>query len=295
MNVEYQSNDGSMKQEPPGSPHNLSTSSGVSSCGGEEDTGDEDIELDVTSSPVYEEELCDVEEIEEIDDEDVLQTDIAADIIITSSEAPILSVGSTNGRDRPHKIITTTTFKARSLKSGRGQHGCHTITGPGGTLVLTEEEVRLMKKEGVAIPVQLPLTKHEERELKKIRRKIRNKQSAQDSRKRKKEYVDGLESKVKACSQQNVQLQRKVETLERQNNSLLMQLRRLQSQISGQPNGNVANTANNGAQTSTCVMVLLLSFSLLLLPNLKNSFYQSKGSNNQQQELEKLTGKLVSP
>ncbi|OQR75635.1 hypothetical protein BIW11_08289 [Tropilaelaps mercedesae] len=285
-----------LKQKAPASPH-FSTSSGVSSCGAEEDTADEDIELDVTSSPVYEEELCDVEEVEEVEeiDEDVLQGDIAADIIITSSEAPYLSIVPPSAQERPQKIITTAAVKARSLKTGRGQHGGHTITGPGGTLVFTEEEVRLMKKEGVVIPQQLPLTKHEERELKKIRRKIRNKQSAQDSRKRKKEYVDGLESKVKACSQQNVQLQRKVETLERQNNSLLMQLRRLQNQLSGQQHANVQGTPNNGAQTSTCVMVLLLSFSLLLLPNLKNSFYQqSKGSNNQQQELEKLTGELLS-
>lgn len=130
-------------------------------------------------------------------------------------------------------------------------------------LHLTEEEKRLMHKEGIVLPTTMPLTKAEERELKKIRRKIRNKQSAQDSRKRKKEYVDGLESRVKLCTAQNVQLQKKVELLEKQNGSLLLQLKRLQTLV--------ANSSGRNAQTSTCVMVLLLSFALLLFPNLRTN------------------------
>ncbi|KAI5106057.1 cyclic AMP-responsive element-binding protein 3-like protein 4 [Silurus meridionalis] len=88
-------------------------------------------------------------------------------------------------------------------------------------LKLTEEEQKLLSQEGVALPNNLPLTKAEERILKKVRRKIRNKQSAQDSRRRKKEYIDGLENRVASCSAQNKELQRTVEHLEKHNINIL--------------------------------------------------------------------------
>lgn len=128
-------------------------------------------------------------------------------------------------------------------------------------LVLNEDEKKLLAKEGVSLPNQLPLTKYEERILKKIRRKIRNKQSAQESRKKKKEYIDGLESRMAACNAHNQELQRKVSQLEKCNMSLLEQLRRLQALV--------MNSSNKPAQAGTCVLVLLLSFSLILLPSLK--------------------------
>ncbi|XP_030895192.1 cyclic AMP-responsive element-binding protein 3-like protein 4 isoform X4 [Leptonychotes weddellii] len=127
------------------------------------------------------------------------------------------------------------------------------------TLFLTEEEKRLLGQEGVSLPTHLPLTKAEERVLKKVRRKIRNKQSAQDSRRRKKEYIDGLESRAAACSAQNQELQKKVQELERHNISLVTQLRQLQMLI--------AQTSNKAAQTSTCVLILLFSLALIVLPS----------------------------
>lgn len=126
-------------------------------------------------------------------------------------------------------------------------------------LFLTDEEKHLLGQEGVTLPSHLPLTKAEERILKKIRRKIRNKQSAQDSRRRKKEYIDGLESRVAACSEQNQKLQRKVQELERQNISLVAQVHQLQKLT--------AQTSSRAAQTSTCVLILLFSLALIILPS----------------------------
>ncbi|KAL2084589.1 hypothetical protein ACEWY4_020107 [Coilia grayii] len=126
-------------------------------------------------------------------------------------------------------------------------------------LLLTEEEQKLLKQEGISLPNNLPLTKAEERILKKVRRKIRNKQSAQDSRRRKKEYIDGLESRVAACSAQNKELQRTVDQLEKHNISLLAQLRKLQSLIK--------QTATKAAQTSTCIMIFLFSLLLIIFPS----------------------------
>ncbi|XP_070542277.1 cyclic AMP-responsive element-binding protein 3-like protein 4 isoform X2 [Ptychodera flava] len=126
-------------------------------------------------------------------------------------------------------------------------------------LILTEEEKRLLKEMNAVLPSDMPLTKDEERTLKAVRRKIRNKQSAQESRKRKKEYVDGLEHRVTACTKQNIELQRKVERLEKQNVSLVEQLKKLQTLIT--------RTSTKTTQTSTCVMVLLVSFALLIVPS----------------------------
>ncbi|XP_019482824.1 PREDICTED: cyclic AMP-responsive element-binding protein 3-like protein 4 isoform X4 [Hipposideros armiger] len=135
-----------------------------------------------------------------------------------------------------------------------------TLQLPFQALFLTDEEKRLLGQEGVSLPSHLPLTKAEERVLKKVRRKIRNKQSAQDSRRRKKEYIDGLESRVAACSAQNQELQEKVQELERHNVSLVTQLRQLQMVIT--------QTSNKAAQTSTCVLILLFSLALIILPSL---------------------------
>ncbi|XP_027140608.1 cyclic AMP-responsive element-binding protein 3-like protein 3-A isoform X2 [Larimichthys crocea] len=144
-------------------------------------------------------------------------------------------------------------------------------------LVLNEDEKKLLAKEGVNLSSKLPLSKFEERVLKKIRRKIRNKHSAQESRKKKREYVDNLEGRMSACSANNVKLQRRIQQLEETNNALLEQLSRLQALLPNSP----SKTTNRG----TCILVLLLSFSLLISSNLQPEPYSqlSRGEYTQTQ------------
>ncbi|GBP48250.1 Cyclic AMP response element-binding protein A [Eumeta japonica] len=103
--------------------------------------------------------------------------------------------------------------------------------GSTGTLVLTEEEKRTLLAEGYPVPTRLPLTKAEEKSLKKIRRKIKNKISAQESRRKKKEYMDQLERKVEVLLSENSDYRKRVESLEQTNTSLLSQLAALQALV----------------------------------------------------------------
>ncbi|XP_051911893.1 cyclic AMP-responsive element-binding protein 3-like protein 2 [Hippocampus zosterae] len=140
----------------------------------------------------------------------------------------------------------------------------HKLQGSG-PLMLTEEERRTLVAEGYPVPTKLPLTKAEEKALKKIRRKIKNKISAQESRRKKKEYMDTLEKKVETCSNENNDLRRKMDTLECTNKSLLQQLQALQALLSGKVSKSCRVV---GTQTSSCLMVVVLCFALFL-----GSFY----------------------
>lgn len=137
----------------------------------------------------------------------------------------------------------------------------HKLQGTSGPLMLTEEEKRTLMAEGYPVPNKLPLTKTEEKALKRVRRKIKNKISAQESRRKKKEYVECLEKKVENYTSENNELWKKVETLESANRSLLQQLQKLQSLVSSKVPRSCKMAST---QTGTCLMVVMLCFVLVL-------------------------------
>lgn len=117
-------------------------------------------------------------------------------------------------------------------------------------LNLTDEERRLLKDEGVELPEDLPLTKAETRVLNKVRRKIRNKRSAVESRRRKKEHFDKVEGELGRYQNENDDLKKKVSFLERQNIMLMNQLRKLQESVMMVPQSRSA--------CALCVMIFSL-------------------------------------
>uniref|UniRef100_A0AAY4B1T6 BZIP domain-containing protein n=1 Tax=Denticeps clupeoides TaxID=299321 RepID=A0AAY4B1T6_9TELE len=137
----------------------------------------------------------------------------------------------------------------------------HKLQGTSGPLMLTEEEKRTLIAEGYPVPNKLPLTKTEEKALKRVRRKIKNKISAQESRRKKKEYVECLEKKVETYTSENNELWKKVETLESANRSLLQQLQKLQALVTGKVPRSCKMAST---QTGTCLMVVALCFVLVL-------------------------------
>lgn len=147
------------------------------------------------------------------------------------------SSSSMSRRSQSHSRVAVTSSSSSSSSSSRGSgsgggSGSQLISnqakGATGVLILTDEEKRTLLAEGYPIPQRLPLTKAEERSLKKIRRKIKNKISAQESRRKKKEYMDSLEKKVETLLSENQEYKKRVDALENNNRSLLSQLQRLQ-------------------------------------------------------------------
>jgi hypothetical protein len=158
-------------------------------------------------------------------------------------------------------------------------------------LKLSEEEKRLLSKEGISLPSHYPLTKYEERELKRIRRKIRNKISAQDSRKRKKEYLDKLQQKVQEVEEDKSSMAKKVRTLEAANAKLQAQVKRLQIALANATSNKPTNSSfgavppghGNGGHhvvpAATTLLVLILSLALVVLPTMQGKQQKSSSAN----------------
>ena len=73
--------------------------------------------------------------------------------------------------------------------------------------------------------------------------------SAQESRRKKKEYMDALERKVEVLTNENTDYKKKIENLEDSNASLLSQLQKLQALVARSSGSSTTNNTNTTSST----------------------------------------------
>jgi len=151
------------------------------------------------------------------------------------------------------------------MPTSDSQHQAAPLVTSGGEFDLTTEERDVLAQNNWDAT---------EKNLKKARRKIKNKISAQESRRRKRDYVSNLEERLSNYSQENSQLKKELEKEQADKKSLLCQLRELQQVVNQRFQGKNVKTATT--QTSAAVMVVLLCMTIF------------KGSWNSTQEEEEL-------
>ncbi|CAG2169670.1 unnamed protein product, partial [Oppiella nova] len=207
----------------------------------------------------------------EIDNEIEINSEELNDCDVDSPVSYAGSTGSTSSSSRNYDFTKVVLLSAQSIKKEPKEYtsGSSTKSSPKTSpksrtprnikitdLVLTDEEKRLLSKEGYHdFPSgSLPLTKHEEKILRKIRRKIRNKKSAQCSRQRKKEYLEDLERRFDERNHENEQLKKEVIKLKKENDTLLVKMKKILS-MNGQ-----------NASFKSSFFVIVLSFLLILVP-----------------------------
>lgn len=119
-----------------------------------------------------------------------------------------------------------------------------------------------------------PLTVEEEKLLKRQRRLIKNRESAQLSRQRKKIYIEDLERQVSALTAENIHLSKKLSALSVNNHSLVEEVIQLQKVVKKNqsethdvvPKKKQASSEQNLRKAGLCLMMVLFSFGLFMNP-----------------------------
>jgi len=139
---------------------------------------------------------------------------------------------------------------------------------------LSEEELLKFDGKGIenyikSITNSRSLSPSEEKELKRIRRLIKNREYAQSSRDKRKQYMEDMEGQLNVVNQEKAALQQKVNTLEIENKTLKFHLARLMkdsdiSSLTG-PSAPASKKANINKTATISLFMVLLSFGLFTI------------------------------
>jgi len=172
------------------------------------------------------------------------------------------------------KISEETTNK--KTKKGRGKKRARSNSEENtdvSAVILTREQILTFSSEDLEqfisrITNLRPLTYSEEKELKRQKRLIKNRESAQASRQRKKVYVDELETEIANLKNQNSQLTNQVGQLVVENRDLKDELKKLHTLVkktgllsNDTKSSKSTDSSNVGSHQKVGVYLLILMFS----------------------------------
>lgn len=129
---------------------------------------------------------------------------------------------------------------------------------------LTQREREMLHSKGLNVYSNLPLTKDEEKKIRAERRKIRNKDSAKESRRKKTEYIQLLEKRAEASEK----LKQRCTTLEKENAGLMRKLAQMQEYIAS-----LTRTLPSSG-TGLPLMMLLMTFCFVFTPSFLTGFHE---------------------
>jgi hypothetical protein len=141
-------------------------------------------------------------------------------------------------------------------------------------IALSREDLLKLSSKGLEsyaqnLAASRALTQDEERQLKRQRRLIKNRESAQLSRLRKKIYIEELEKKLNHITQQNENLTKQVQAIQIEKKKLADEVLYLQAIIKQSPQlsaiaiSNKRQLPRNVKAAGVCLLIVLFSFGLL--------------------------------
>lgn len=116
--------------------------------------------------------------------------------------------------------------------------------------VLTDFDRKILFTEGLSVNPNTPFSKAQEFALKKVRRKLKNKISAQESRRKKKEYLEHLEKRVRMLDVENNLMRKRLESQDETLRTLSFQMHKLKSPVEYTKE---KNCQSRGTQTGICL------------------------------------------
>jgi len=196
---------------------------------------------------------------------------LVSDLTWLTEEAPV-PIAPSNTLKQPSSAQPPAK-RAKITGRKRDRAAASLRDGDDGAVLLSVDKLSAMSSQKLEEYAQnlaelRPLTSEEEKQLKRQKRLIKNRESAQLSRQRKKHYVEELEAQVKALTAENLQMQAQMQQINTKNQQLESQVlywRGLsqQEQLAVAEDSKLFNSKNT-AKAGLCVLVILFSFGLFM-------------------------------